>query len=1230
MDKQRKLQKFSIRKYTVGTCSILIGTLIFLGLPTHDAFASENVIQKHAQEEKAEGKSTDPVEEAAAIEETTSTEEAAKEIGTAETPAEQPQEEATTEAPAVDETTQDATTNEESTTEDKSTTEEASTEEATQVDTVAPEAAKVETAEKAEQTKAEAIEVAKEETSTEEATETAEPAVNTVDAVQPASVEETTPAVDTPTVEATVTNTISDVDTNSVSSKSLEDIVNNQNKDKVDATTLEQPSRQAPKSGESYSSVFRAAELQTRNVSNWVEYFRALEDRNVGTINFTQDISMPKSTRGPAGAKRNHITLSNNPRAITVNLNGHVFDAQDNFIEVLANGKNQPAWNFTFNNGHIKTASKTNNAANGQNNGIFEFKNGSHGHVLNLRNIEHSGGTLINDENIEINIHESLTSHNTGESGSDKNITIGGKFIRSSDNSTINMDMTTKGKIFKVYGESQASSNSRKYLNGNLSFGHHSTVNLNTSSDNPFDEDNAHTIFSTEGKGVRIVFGDDSTVNLTGQNIFAYGDQNGMFNTGKRSIITVEQKGNGNILDFHSGSVVNIEQGAEFNAVSKYKLNGEARWNNLIGMNSNSTFNVWDNAVFKLDARNHKISENGEKGGHNPVFTLPVSGSTKSEIILKENSTFDIKSDNPDDYSELIGFGNVGGGDGERGIFIEGTVKYFNLQRTNIVSSGDAGTYYKPTGNVTLMYGDLTKNNMLKWSGNHEVRTWDARQFSGKGMYDSDIDSNVSHIWNNISNFSSTVAGKHTKSGSTTVDENKSTIESNNGLSIKEMDIGRNQRFLLIGNTIKPVTVPRPVKYQAQPNENEKFKKETTISEGKDGTKQTITNRMTGKEESEYVSEENKPVEKVIGVNNVEVVEETTPFATIYRANPNKLDTEAPTIVQAGQNGTSKTKKTYEVNPENGELSNPTIEVISSTAKQDKIVEVGSKNVSTAEIPVEIEYRDNPDLAEGTEKIIEEGQAGTKTVTKVYNIDPNTGNKTTVESSNEEITTPMHKRIVERGTGTNASLNNPGYSNTPTETKPGKAVDVPQTGDTELPAGTKFSIPADRVPAGWTATVDPNTGKVTATPPADAKPNTTVDIPVEVTYPDKTKDNTTAKVKVVPNDAQDNNPGYSDTPTNTKPGKAVKVPQTGDTTLPPGTKFSIPAGGVPTGWTATINPDTGEVTATPPANATPDTIVNIPVEVTYPDKTKDTATAKVKVVPNDAQDNDPNYGNEPV
>ncbi|MEX6218225.1 hypothetical protein [Mammaliicoccus sciuri] len=40
--------------------------------------------------------------------------------------------------------------------------------------------------------------------------------------------------------------------------------------------------------------------------------------------------------------------------------------------------------------------------------GIFEFKNGSHDHVLNLRNITHTGGTLINDDKLEVNLLESF------------------------------------------------------------------------------------------------------------------------------------------------------------------------------------------------------------------------------------------------------------------------------------------------------------------------------------------------------------------------------------------------------------------------------------------------------------------------------------------------------------------------------------------------------------------------------------------------------------------------------------------------------------------------------------------------------------------------------------------------------------------------------------------------------------------------------------------------------
>lgn len=523
--------------------------------------------------------------------------------------------------------------------------------------------------------------------------------------------------------------------------------------------------------------------------------------------------------------------------------------------------------------------------------------------------------------------------------------------------------------------------------------------------------------------GVRIVLGNDSTINLTGQDIFSYGvgqglgsdGEYGMLNTGQRTTINIKQKGNGNIINMHGGSVVNIERDAVFNAVSENKLNGDARKNNLIGLNSNSTFNVHENAVFKVDARNHQIDDKGKKGGNNPVMTLPVSGATKSAVILKENSTFDIKSDNPDYHSELIGFGNVGGGNGERGIFIEGTVKYFNLQPTGIVSGGDAGTYFQPTGNVTLIYGDLTKDNVLKWSGNHEVRTWDARQFSGKGMYDSDIDSNVSHIWENISNFSSVVAGKHTKSGSTTVNEGKSTLESNNGLSIKDLDLGSNQRFLLIGNTDAKAN---------DPNYGEEYKETSPGT----ATELPIT------------TPENKPL----------------PTNTTFKI---PKDATLPTGWKISVDNDGKVTATPPVDAQKGD---------------------------TVDIPVEITYPD-----------------GSTEIVPV---------KVVVEKPADK---PAGK--------TQADDNTPGYGSKdqgPTPVKPGTSTHIPQTGDKELPPGTKFEVPSDKVPIGWTVTVDPNTGDITVVPPKNVTPGTKVDIPVTVTYPDGSKQ--TVTVGVVVEKASDN------------------------------------------------------------------------------------------------------------
>ncbi|REH94701.1 hypothetical protein DOS67_08665 [Staphylococcus felis] len=80
-----------------------------------------------------------------------------------------------------------------------------------------------------------------------------------------------------------------------------------------------------------------------------------------------------------------------------------------------------------------------------------------------------------------------------------------------------------------------------------------------------------------------------------------------------------------------------------------------------------------------------------------------------------------------------------------------------------------------------------------------------------------------------------------------------------------------------------------------------------------------------------------------------------------------------------------------------------------------------------------------------------------------------------------------------------AHENKPGYEDG--STTPRKPETVPQTGDTELPPGTKLEVPPTSVPEGWEIEFNADNGEVTVTPPADAEPGTSVDIPVKVTYP---------------------------------------------------------------------------------------------------------------------------------
>ena len=173
----------------------------------------------------------------------------------------------------------------------------------------------------------------------------------------------------------------------------------------------------------------------------------------------------------------------------------------------------------------------------------------------------------------------------------------------------------------------------------------------------------------------------------------------------------------------------------------------------------------------------------------------------------------------------------------------------------------------------------------------------------------------------------------------------------------------------------------------------------------------------------------------------------------------------------------------------------------------------------------------------------------------------------------------------------------------------------------DAPKGSKFSFGknddgspiTEQEVDGWKYKVDPSTGVVTSTPPANAKPGDTKTITVTVQTPDGSTPQVpvTTVVKLTNNWEAD--PTYPEE--TVFPGDTAKLPVTiekpDNVNVAKENPYKL--GKIPAGWTVTID-DNGVITATAPADAKPGTQVTIPVTVTYEDGSKDTAKAVVNVV----------------
>ena len=178
------------------------------------------------------------------------------------------------------------------------------------------------------------------------------------------------------------------------------------------------------------------------------------------------------------------------------------------------------------------------------------------------------------------------------------------------------------------------------------------------------------------------------------------------------------------------------------------------------------------------------------------------------------------------------------------------------------------------------------------------------------------------------------------------------------------------------------------------------------------------------------------------------------------------------------------------------------------------------------------------------------------------------------------------------------------------KTSPGKTATVPlKPGDPAYPDGTTFKV-IGATPSSedrqWGVALEKGSNALKVTAPINARLEDTVTVQVEASYPDGSHDVLTSVVGVDTTLSQGHNPGYD--VVITRPTVTVTLPQVRDPQLPTGTTFKIARDQQLGDWKVGVDKRTGEITATPPANARDGETKTINVEVTFPD-------GSTKVVP---------------
>ena len=415
-----------------------------------------------------------------------------------------------------------------------------------------------------------------------------------------------------------------------------------------------------------------------------------------------------------------------------------------------------------------------------------------------------------------------------------------------------------------------------------------------------------------------------------------------------------------------------------------------------------------------------------------------------------------------------------------------------------------------------------------------------------------DVDPNDGHITEHVGNPVVTPAGKTiVKVGAKTKVEQSKDSEGRDVIDTTTYEVNPKTGKVTpttvrtYGKTKAPTVVkrvvPSPVVYEKD-DTKEKGTTPTTVK-GQDGEDTITTTYTVDPNTGKIIASEGKPVRTKAPTNTIIKVAAKDKVETTAIPSPKKYvkddtrDKDQPNVEEAGQVGSSTTTTTYSVNPTTGAITervgepvvvNPT-ETIVKVAAKDKVVETP--------IEPEVEYVKDVEKDFGTPAQRTEGEKGKTVTTTIYDVNPNDGHIT--EHVGKPVVTPAGKTIVKVGAKTKVeqSKDSEGrdvIDTTTYEVNPKTGKVTPTTvrtyGKTKAPTVVKRVVPSpvvyekdDTKEKGTapttvkgedgedtittTYTVDPNTGKITASEGQPVRTKAPTNTIVKVAAKDKVETN---------------------------------------------------------------------------------------------------------------------------